>query len=227
MKRFLIAAFAATLLGPACSDPTAGKPAAKVGEAKPEVKPEMKPEVKPEMKPEVKPEAAPMTMTYEINATNSKVEFVGAKITAEHPGSFGAFTGMIMADPKAPEKASITVDIDVKSMKTDSADLTKHLMSADFFDAEKFPKAIFTSTAIKAGGENGATHTIEGNLEMHGVKKGITFPAKVTISDTEATATAEFSIQRADWGITYPGMKDDAIKPGVLMKLDIKASVKK
>jgi polyisoprenoid-binding protein YceI len=223
MKRFLIAAFAATLLGPACSDPTAGKPAAKVGEAKPEVKPEMKPEVKPEMKPD----AAPMTMTYEINATNSKVAFVGAKITAEHPGSFGAFTGSIMADPKAPEKAMITVDIDVKSMKTDDEKLTGHLMSPDFFDAEKFPKAIFTSTAIKAGGENGATHTIEGNLEMHGVKKGITFPAKVTISDTEATATAEFSIQRADWGITYPGMKDDAIKAGVLLKLDIKASVKK
>ena len=212
MKRFLIAAFAVTLMAPACSDPTANKPAAKVEPAKPEVKPD-----------------APKTamMTYDINNTNSKVDFVGAKITATHPGSFGTFSGTIVVNDKAAEKATITVDIDVKSMKTDDDKLTGHLMSPDFFDAEKFPKANFTSTEIKAGGENGATHTITGNLDMHGVKKSITFPAKVTISDTEATATAEFSIQRADWGIVYPGMAEDAIKPGVLMKLDIKAMAKK
>ena len=212
MKRFLIAAVSVALLGPACSDPTANKPAAKVGEAKPEAKPAP---------------AAAATLTYEINNTNSKVAFEGAKITKTHPGSFGAFAGTIMADPKAPEKAVITVDIDVKSMTTDDEGLTKHLMGPDFFDAEKFPKAVFTSTEIKAGGENGASHTITGNLDMHGVKKSINFPAKVTISETEASATAEFSIQRADWGIVYPGMAEDAIKPGVLMKLDIKAAVKK
>jgi polyisoprenoid-binding protein YceI len=211
MNRFLIAAFAVTLMGPACSDPTKGKEAAKVTDAK----------------PEVKPEATAATMTYEITPANSKIAFEGAKVTKTHPGAFGAFTGSIVVNEKSAEKSTINVEIDIKSMTTDDEGLTKHLMSPDFFDAEKFPKATFTSTAIKAGGENGATHTIEGNLDMHGVKKGISFPAKVTISDTEAAATAEFSIQRADWGIVYPGMAEDAIKPGVLMKLDIKASVKK
>lgn len=78
------------------------------------------------------------------------------------------------------------------SVKADEGGLTKHLKSADFFDVAKFPKATITSTEIKPGGEKGATHTVTGNLELHGVRKSITFPATITVTGDAATMQSEF-----------------------------------
>ena len=113
------------------------------------------------------------------------------------------------------------------SVKSDDEKLTGHLMAPDFFDVAKYPKATFESTEIKKGGDNGATHTITGNLDFHGVKKSITFPAKITESATEIVADAEFVINRKDFGITYAGMADNLIKDDVVLKLKLKAPVKK
>ena len=62
---------------------------------------------------------------------------------------------------------------------TDTPDLTKHLKTADFFDVAKYPEATFVSTAIKPGGEKGASHTVTDNLTLHGATKSITFPATI------------------------------------------------
>jgi len=97
------------------------------------------------------------------------------------------------------------------------------LKSPDFFDVEKFPKAKFVSTAIKAGGDNGATHTVTGNLELHGVTKAITFPAQIKVDPDAVSVVAEFSINRKDFSIVYPGMPDDLIKDDVLLKLSLHA----
>ncbi|HVK64341.1 MAG TPA: YceI family protein, partial [Polyangium sp.] len=117
--------------------------------------------------------------------------------------------------------------VETASVKTDAGDLDKHLKNADFFDVEKFPKATFTSTEIKAGGTNGATHTITGDLDLHGVKKSITFPVTITIAADAATGTAEFSINRKDFNITIAGKPDDLIRDDVLLKLTLKAPRKK
>jgi polyisoprenoid-binding protein YceI len=110
---------------------------------------------------------------------------------------------------------------------SDQEKLTGHLKSGDFFDVEKFPKATFTSTEIKPGGAGGATHTITGNLELHGVKKSISFPAKVTVDASAVKADAEFVINRKDFGLVYPGKPDDLIKDEVLIKLHVTAPRKK
>jgi polyisoprenoid-binding protein YceI len=88
---------------------------------------------------------------------------------------------------------------------------------------EKYPKATFTSTSIKPGGENGATHTVTGNLDLHGVTRSITFPAKISPSADAVDVDAEFVIKRKDFGIVYPGMPDDLIKDDVLIKLKLHA----
>jgi polyisoprenoid-binding protein YceI len=97
------------------------------------------------------------------------------------------------------------------------------LKSADFFDAEKFPKATFVSTSVKPGGEKNATHTVTGNLTMHGVTKSISFPATIRLAPGSAEADAEFAINRKDFGIMYPGASDDLIRDDVLIKLTIRA----
>lgn len=159
---------------------------------------------------------------YPFSQADSRVEFVGAKVTKKHDGSFQTFTGTVTLVDNDPTKSSVTVDIDVASIKTDEEKLTGHLKSADLLDVAKFPKANFTSTKIVAGGEKGATHTVTGNLQLHGVTKSITFPATVKTGDA-VEVDAEFAINRKDFGIVYPGMPDDLIKDDVLLKLHVRA----
>ena len=83
----------------------------------------------------------------------------------------------------------------------------------------KFPTATFRSTEIT---QDGAGHTISGDLTLHGVTKRISFPATVSATDSEVSASAEFSINRQDYGINYPGMRDDLIRDLVVLKLSVK-----
>jgi len=162
-------------------------------------------------------------VSYVFSNEGSTLQFVGAKVSAKHEGSFNAFRGTINLVGADATKSSVNAEIDIASLSVEPAKLSGHLKSPDFFDAEKFPKGKFVSTSIKAGGENGATHTISGNLELHGVTKGISFPAKIKIEPELVTVDAEFAINRKDFSIVYPGMPDDLIKDDVLIKLALHA----
>ena len=164
-------------------------------------------------------------VSYAFSNDGSTLEFVGAKVSAKHDGSFKAFRGTIGLVAADPTKSNVNAEIDIASLSVEPAKLAGHLKSADFFDAEKFPKGKFASTAIKAGGENGATHTVTGNLELHGVTKGITFPAKIKVEAAQVSVNAEFAINRKDFSIVYPGMPDDLIKDEVLIKLSLHAKI--
>ncbi|MDI1429715.1 YceI family protein [Polyangium sorediatum] len=210
----LAAAVPALLSLAACEDPAKDKPKATVAPAS-------------SAQAETKPAAAATTETLDVDATASTVGFIGSKVTGKHEGKFEKIAGKItLADGKA-EGGRISFEVETASVKTDAADLDKHLKNADFFDVEKFPKATFASTAIKAGGTNGATHTVTGDLDLHGVKKSITFPVTITIAADAATGTAEFSINRKDFNITIAGKPDDLIRDDVLLKLTLKAPRKK
>jgi polyisoprenoid-binding protein YceI len=163
------------------------------------------------------------TATYTFSAADSKVDFVGAKITGKHEGGFKTFSGTVNVPDGKPELGSVKVEIDTSSLTVDEPKLTEHLKTPDFFDVAKFPKASFTSTAIAPSTEPGKTHTITGNLELHGVTKSISFPASVRVQGDSVESDAEFVINRKDFGIVYPGKPDDLIKDEVLLKLQIRA----
>ena len=167
------------------------------------------------------PESA---VKYTFSNVGSKIEFVGAKVTGKHDGSFQRFSGNVNLVDNNPEKGSVSMDIDVGSIKTDDDDLTTHLKTPDLLDVAKYPKAIFTSTSIKPGGEKGATHTITGNFQLHGVTKSISFPATIKTTADAVDVDAEFAINRKDFGIVYPGMPNDLIKDDVLVKLHVRAA---
>lgn len=160
---------------------------------------------------------------YTFSNADSRIDFTGAKVTRKHEGSFQTFTGTVNLVDGDPTKSSVTTEIDIASIKSDEEKLTAHLQSADLLDATKFPKATFSSTSIKAGGDKGATHTITGNFQLHGVTKSITFPATVKTAGDTVEVDAEFAINRKDFGVVYPGMPDDLIKDEVLLKLHVRA----
>jgi polyisoprenoid-binding protein YceI len=70
----------------------------------------------------------------------------------------------------------VKVEIDTASLNSNHAERDKHIKSADFIDAAKFPKAVFESTAVKANGEGKAT--ITGKLTLHGVTKDVVIEAE-------------------------------------------------
>lgn len=154
---------------------------------------------------------------FAITPSNSKIEFVGAKVTASHDGGFTDFAGTLnVAEPL--EQSKIDLTIQTASLYADKEKLTKHLKSPDFFDIAKFPTATFRSTEIK---KDGAGYTVTGDLTLHGVTKRISFPATLSSSADKLDATAEFSINRKDFGIMYPGMPDDLIRDLVVIKLSL------
>lgn len=165
----------------------------------------------------------PAGVVYSFSEAGSKVAFVGAKITGKHDGFFGKFRGKVTLVDGDIVKSSVQVEVDTDSLSTDQERLSGHLKSADFFDVARFPRARFQSTQIQAGGERGATHTVTGNLELHGVSKSIRFPATITAAFEAITVKSEFGINRKDFAIVYPGKPDDLIKDEVLVILDVVA----
>ena len=198
--------FLIALLTFGCANPAANKPKATVANAAPESN-------------SAKPAGAE---TLVISPENSKVEFVAAKVTRSHNGSFKQFAGKIDLVNNSVAGSRVTIDIEAASVVTDEDALTKHLQTPDFFDAAKYPKATFTSTKIEANNAGGATHNVTGNFELHGIKKSITFPATITVAPDSVSVNAEFAINRKDFSLLYPGKADDLIRDGVVIKLTLK-----
>ncbi|MEO6034608.1 MAG: YceI family protein [Verrucomicrobiota bacterium] len=157
---------------------------------------------------------------YVVRTAESKIDFVGSKVTGKHDGGFKNFAGTIqVADGKIV--GSPEFKINMKTLWADNAKLTGHLKSADFFDVEKYPSATFVATTIEPSGDH---HNVVGNLDLHGVTKSISFPAKIEITEDAATINADFAINRKEFNINYPGKTDDLIRDNVALKLAIKAS---
>ncbi|CAN5576826.1 YceI family protein [soil metagenome] len=159
-----------------------------------------------------------------VTPENSKIEFVGSKVTGRHDGGFKAFSGTIDLVNGKAEESTVSVEIDMNSVFSDNADLTEHLKSPDFFDVAKFQKATFTSTKIVADTAKGANNfNVTGDLTLHGVTKSVTFPATININETEVAVNADFAINRKEFAIVYAGMADDLIRDDVALKLELKA----
>lgn len=163
--------------------------------------------------------------TYAITPENSKIEFVGSKVTGSHNGSFQKFAGEIHYTGDV-NTSHVTITMETDSITTDTPDLTKHLKTADFFDVAKFPEAKFESTAIKPGGDKGASHTVTGNLTLHGVTKSVTFPATIAAAPDAVSVDSMFTINRKDFGINFAGATDNLIRDDVVLTLKLKATKK-
>lgn len=162
-----------------------------------------------------------------ITPETSKIEFVGSKVTGKHDGGFKSFSGVWGLLPEKVEASVLSAEIDMSSTWADNDKLTGHLKSPDFFDVAKFPKSTFESTEITKGSTDtkykDATHTVTGNLMLHGVTKSIQFPAKIAVTTDSANLDSEFFLNRKDFGINYPGMANDLIRDEVVIKLAIRA----
>jgi polyisoprenoid-binding protein YceI len=163
---------------------------------------------------------APGSVRYVFDAAGSRVAWVGSKVTGSHEGGFQRFEGSIELSDGKPESGRVKVRLDANSLYSDNAKLTRHLKSADFFDVEKYPNVTFTSTSVEP--TSAGNYSITGDLNLHGVTKSVSFPAKLRVSAGALEGEAEFSFNRRDFGINYAGMANDLIRDEVLVRLSIR-----
>lgn len=149
----------------------------------------------------------------------STIGFTGTKVTGSHSGEFKKFSGSFTVLDGEPQSGNFTIDMD--STTSDSEKLTTHLKNAEFFNVPKFPTTEFVVTEFVKKGEK--SYTLSGNLTLHGVTKNITFPTTVEVGDSLIKVNAEFDIKRQEFGISYPGKKDDLIRDEVIIKLALEA----
>lgn len=193
--------------------------------------------------------AANADESWNVNTSDSKIEWIGTKVSGYHTGVVPVKSGTLAVKDGAVTGGKFVMDVSGITVsgpkEVDAESNTKllgHLKSADFFDVEKHPEATFELTSLKAF--EGAvadtadprqdeineykvgnpTHTISGNMTIKGVTKNIEFPARVTVTGDNAEAIAKFNIDRKQWGIVYPGKPDDLIRDQIHLGIAIKAT---
>ncbi len=176
--------------------------------------------------------AAGEGVAYTVDIAESTVGWLGTKPVGQHNGEFKLSSGSLTVADGAVVGGNFVIDINsIKNFDLDDAEtngkLVGHLKSADFLDAENHPTSKFEITKVEAlQNDTSGTHLLSGNLTLRDSTKNVTFPAKITVSETEATAKANFNIDRTQWGLFYgndQSLGDKFIRPEVNITLDIKA----
>lgn len=150
---------------------------------------------------------------------DSDILWVGyGGIMGQMNGGFTLYDGIATLASADIASAQIELNIDMKSIYSNSKPLTNKLRGEEFFSTDKFTTAKFTSTGVVKDGDK---YNVSGNLDILGASRNTTFPATIEMKDGKLHAAAEFLINRNDWGIVYKGTGDNFIKDEVLVKFDI------
>jgi len=148
---------------------------------------------------------------YTVDTANSIVQWVGRNPNTHHSGSLRLSEGFM---DTRQDGVSGRFVIDLASIENTSLAgdpnqpvLIAHLLSDDFFWAERFPTATFhlEELAPIAGSHLTTPNTtLSGTLEMMGVRAPIEFPATLTtLPDKRLAAEAHFDFDRTRWNIVY------------------------
>lgn len=169
-------------------------------------------------------------VAYEFDKSHANLSFsydhLGFSTTE---GRFADWDGSLLIDKETPSNSSIEFVIDVKSLDTFFGERDKHFLSADFFDADKFPKATFKSTNVEQSGENQLEVT--GDLTIKDITKPVTLTVDVTTFGEHPMAKKEaagFSVstvlKRSDFGmdmyVPYVGDEVTVTFHGETLKAD-------
>ncbi len=137
-------------------------------------------------------------------------------------GLFPNMTGTIQFDPPDLTRLAVEAEIEVKNLTTGNLERDEHLLSADYFDAESYPKILFQSTAVTRTGENRADVT--GDLTIRGIKKPVALdvhfsgPVKSPFSGITCIGfSATGRVIRSEYGMTW----NVPMEHGVVTGLDV------
>jgi len=148
---------------------------------------------------------------YTVDTINSEISFSVRYLefcTVE--GRFTSFNGQVEVPAiNAIENSTIEFEVDVASINTLEPGRDQHLISADFFYADKYPKILFKKTNIEY--INCSSFDLIGELQIKDISKDVLFkvvPVPKTDKNNNNSIDSYIykctaSILRADFGLTY------------------------
>jgi polyisoprenoid-binding protein YceI len=142
---------------------------------------------------------------YKVDNSQSKVTWLGKKVTGEHSGGINIADGKLITNGKSIQGGTFNIDmssITNTDMQGEYSDkLVGHLKSDDFFSTEKFPKATLVITKVTPKGKD--QYDVKGNLTIKGITKAIAFPATIQNGGDKLTAKAKIIVDRTLYDIRY------------------------
>lgn len=147
--------------------------------------------------------------TYIVDVAHSSIEFsVKHMMVSKVRGLFDSFSAQIEGENIADlTNTQIHFDINVASISTRDPARDHHLISADLFHADRYPKITFTKTDVIAIADE--HFQIVGDLTIKDIKRSVTFDVKYNghVINPWGTDTFGFScytkINRKDFNLTY------------------------
>ena len=169
--------------------------------------------------------AAPVTYNLDPNHTYPSFEADHMGGLSTWRGKFNKSSGKVVLDREA-KSGSIEVTVDMDSIDFGHDKMNEHAMSADMFDVEKFPTAVYKGKLTDF--DDGKPGKVVGTLTLKGVTKPLTleiddFLCKINPMNKKevcgADASAEFN--RDDFGVDYG--KAFGFKQEVELEIQIEA----
>ncbi len=177
-------------------------------------------------------ETQPGTTSWELDATHSSIEFaIKHMMMTTVRGRFKTLSGTITGDQAHLASSRVQVEIDVASIDTGAPDRDTHLKSADFFDAEKYPKINFRSKRIEgAFGADGDQFRVIGDLTIRDTTMEITLDCvfegrgQDPWGKQRAGFSAKGEIDRREWGLKWnQAMETGGILVANKVRIDVEA----
>lgn len=148
----------------------------------------------------------PTAGVWQIDPGHAEVAFVGRHFGLTRiRGRFTGIDGAVVI-AEDPDKSSVEVVIDMRSVDSGDHSRDEHLRSADFFDVDQYPIATYRSSSVRVEGRSGV---IDGALTI----KGIARPVRLEVTylghatdpwgNERAVFRAAGRIDREDWGLTW------------------------
>ena len=164
-------------------------------------------------------------MKWNLDAAHSHADFsVKHLMISTVRGRFTKMEGTGETNADGTLKSAV-LTLETASIDTNTPQRDVHLRSADFFDAAKNPKTVFTSTQIE---QSGTDVTIVGNLSMHGATHPVTLKGEMTGPITDPWGNPRMGLNvsgklnRKEWGLTYNSVIEAG---GVVISEEVKLTV--
>lgn len=148
-----------------------------------------------------------------LDPMHSEVQFkVKHLVISTVSGFFKSFEGELETENDDFTDAKISFSLDINSIDTNQSQRDEHLKSAEFFDAEKYPKISFKSTSFTKTGDD--EYKLAGNLTVKDITKPVTLDVEFGgaaddfYGNTKAGFEITGKINRKDFGLTWSGVTE-------------------
>ncbi|MEJ2384751.1 MAG: YceI family protein [Xanthomonadales bacterium] len=114
-------------------------------------------------------------------------------------GVFRRFRVEMPVEPATGEPGGLRVVIATGSADMNDADVNQELRTTIFFDADRFPDAVFTSDTISRAPDG--TYSAAGAIEVKGATYPLSVPFRLRDTGGARELTGEVSVSRLAWRI--------------------------